>query len=788
MKDRDRMSAAPILSYSVPSRVTSTTEGSPADTAHFGSVDFKWFIDHHFKGTESVLISVYNLPDRFFTDPTMLAPRRGILPRSGRTLRGTAETNSFVEPTTRSQRATSTPRTSRLLVWSVAFLSLLWSLRVSAAETGAPPKADEPDFTTLTLEELGGIKIPTVYGASKHEQKITEAPATVSIITRDDFQLFGYRTLADALRSVRGFYVTGDRGYTYPGLRGVNRPGDYGGGMLLMVDGHRLNDPVGDQAFNGGEFPLDVDLIDRVEVIRGPGSSLYGNNAFFGVINVITRRGRDLQGIEASATAASYDTYSGRLSLGHHFTNGVELLVSGTYLDSQGHDRLYYPEFSDINHGWAEHLDWERRGNAFASLVYGDFTLEGGYAHRVKALPTGAYSTIFNLAPNTLTDERAWGELRYKHEFTSDWLVQSRVYFDHYFYEGLGPLDGTDVGLPRQPVLNKDNSRTRWWGGEIQISKMFFESHLVTAGWEGRHDFLVDQENYYVDPHVVVNNVDSPHYSVGFYAQDEWAIRTNLILNAGLRYDNFSSFGDTLNPRAGLIYSPWTPTTFKLLYGQAYRAPNAYEFDYRAVGYLANHSLKPETIRSYELVWEQQLSKPLRLTTAVFYNEIKDQITQIDESTDPSVNEWIFRNLGEAKVRGAEVGLEGQWAAGLRGGMSYTYANATDPATRAWLSNSPRHVAKLNVAVPLYRDKVFAGVELQALSRRLSATTPETTPGFVLANLTLFSRQLTKGLDLSVSIYNLFNTHYSDPVGPDFTQQFIEQDGRNFRVKLSYKF
>ncbi len=156
----------------------------------------------------------------------------------------------------------------------------------------ATTKAEEPDFTTLSFEELVGIKIPTVYGASKHEQKITEAPATVSIITRDDFQLFGHRALADALRSVRGFYVTGDRAYTYLGLRGVNRPGDYGGGMLLMIDGQRLNDPVGDQAFNGGEFPLDVDLIERVEVIRGPGSSLYGNNAFFGVIT--SSRGADV--------------------------------------------------------------------------------------------------------------------------------------------------------------------------------------------------------------------------------------------------------------------------------------------------------------------------------------------------------------------------------------------------------------------------------------------------------------------------------------------------------------
>ena len=97
-----------------------------------------------------------------------------------------------------------------------------------------------------------------------------------------------------------------------------------------MVDGHRLNDPVANQAFSGGEFPLDVDLIDRVEVIRGPGSSLYGNNAFFTVINVVTRRGRDLPHGERSFTAGTFDAYSGRMSLGHRFTNEVEMLLSAT--------------------------------------------------------------------------------------------------------------------------------------------------------------------------------------------------------------------------------------------------------------------------------------------------------------------------------------------------------------------------------------------------------------------------------------------------------------------------
>ncbi|MBI5386748.1 MAG: TonB-dependent receptor [Verrucomicrobia bacterium] len=660
---------------------------------------------------------------------------------------------------------------------------------VLPARAAEPPEPLSPaELKKLSLEDLHELEIPTVYGASKHEQKTTEAPSAVTIVTREDIQQFGHRTLAEVLRSVRGFYVNSDRGYSFVGLRGVNRPGDYGGGVLLMVNGHRLNDPVADEAFNGTEFPLDVDLIDRVEVIRGPGSALYGNNAFFTVINVLTRKGRDVQNVESSFAAGSFDTYSGRVSVGHRFTNGVELLLSGTYLDSAGHDTLHYPEFSDVNEGRARRLDGQWLGQTFLSLAYREFTLEGLFGYRFKSVPTGAYGSLFNVAPNDLLDERAFLELKHRHEFDSGWLLQSRLYFDHYNYWADEPYDGAEVGRPGEIVLNHDESDTRWWGGEVQASKTLWERHRLTLGVEGRHDMLVHQLNHYVDPRQTVSDLDTPAGSFGFYAQDEFSIRTNLLLNAGVRYDYATTFGDTVNPRAGLIYSPWTPTTFKLLYGQAYRAPNAYEFDFTAPGYYPNHGLKPETIRSYELVWEQRLSRPLRFMAALFYNQIEDQITQIDESSDPDNPRWVFHNIGSIEVKGAEVELEGHWSSGVRGRLSYTYAQATDRDTGGLLSNSPRHVGKFNLAVPLYRDKVFAGLELQALSRRWNDTRDTTTPGFLVANLTLFSHELAKGLEVSASVYNLFDKRYRDPVGPDFTQDFIEQDGRTFRVKLTYRF
>lgn len=193
-----------------------------------------------------------------------------------------------------------------------ALISLCGSIYSAVVHAESSPVAASTavaahDYLDLDIGELMDIK---VYGASQYVQKVTEAPASVTIITAEEIKKYGYRTLADILQSVNGFYVTNDRSYSYIGVRGFNRPGDYNSRVLLLVDGHRLNDNIYDQAGIGTESPIDVDLIDRVEIIRGPSSSLYGTNAFFGVINVIMKRGRDINGIELSTEVWVMPRYS----------------------------------------------------------------------------------------------------------------------------------------------------------------------------------------------------------------------------------------------------------------------------------------------------------------------------------------------------------------------------------------------------------------------------------------------------------------------------------------------
>ena len=172
---------------------------------------------------------------------------------------------------------------------AAAFLLWLASASPAAAQT---PR----DLGQIPFEELVGLGVQRVFGASDRLQPVTEVPSSVTIVTADEISRYGYRTLADILRGVRGFYVTDDRNYSYVGARGFNRPGDYSTRVLLLVNGHRVNDNVYDQASVGADFGIDAAMFERVEIIRGPASSLYGTNALFAIVNVVTRTGASLNG------------------------------------------------------------------------------------------------------------------------------------------------------------------------------------------------------------------------------------------------------------------------------------------------------------------------------------------------------------------------------------------------------------------------------------------------------------------------------------------------------------
>ena len=459
------------------------------------------------------------------------------------------------------------------------------------------------NLLNLDIEQLGAIKIDTVFAASKSTEKVTDAPSSVTIVTRDEIARFGYRTLGEIVRAVRSFDVTYDRDYSYTGVRGFNSLGDYGSRTLMLIDGHRMNDPIYDTTAASTDALPDVDLIERVEFIRGPGSSIYGSNAFFGVINVITRSGASVGNAEVSAGFGSFETFSGRLTLGKKLANGFEYLFSATTHASEGPARLFYKEFDapETNHGVASHQDGDRFWSVLGKVSYGDFTLQGGYITRDKDVPTGSYSSVFNL-PNTTVDSRGYLELRYAHETAGGWSLSGRAGYDVYDYHELTFYDyNYATGL----VHNDDNARARWWGAEVGASRTFFNCFRFALGTEVRQSTDLRMGNRDERPFYSYLDTTGEQLVLGAYADGRWEIVKSLSLSAGVRWDRYDSFGATVNPRAALIWKPREGATVKLLYGEAFRAPNIYQLDYNGIGQHANPALQPETVRTYEAVAEQ---------------------------------------------------------------------------------------------------------------------------------------------------------------------------------------
>jgi outer membrane receptor for ferrienterochelin and colicins len=661
-------------------------------------------------------------------------------------------------------------------------------INCSAASSGDIPSTD---LTELPIEQLMNI---SVYGASKYDQKLMEAPASVSIVNKDEIRKYGYRNLADILRSVRGFFVTNDRNYQYLGVRGFNRPGDYNTRILLMVDGHRLNDGLYDQAPIGYDFPVDIDLIERVEVIRGPSSSLYGTNAFFAVVNVITRNGRELgdksKGLEVSGDGGSFYSYKGRLTYGKQWAGGPEVLVSGSYFDSRG-PQLFFNEFNtpETRNGVARNCDYESFQSAFSKFALKDFTLTGAYHNREKGIPTGAYGAVFGDPRTRTIDTRAFVDLKYDHTFVNDWQVLARLSYDHYPYSGHYFINQANPGEPMAIVENRDTGRQDWWGSEVQVSKMLFDRHKVIVGAEYRDYFRLNQANFDVAPFSLLLDDKRDSKVWACYAQDEITIFKNLRLNAGVRYDHYSTFGGSLNPRAALIYSPFKQTAFKLLYGQAFRAPNAYELFYQDGGLTqkAGADLKPEKINTYEVVWEQYFAKHYRFTASGYYYKIDNLITQ---QRDPADGLIIFKNSEQVEAKGVEFELSGKWASGLEGRLSYTLQETMNIETKQRLTNSPAHLPKFNLIVPLVNNKLFAGLEVLYMSGRLGLNNSRV-GDVVLTNLTLLNRNVFKGWEFSASVYNLCNQKFRDPGGEEHVRTglaSIIQDGITFRLKLTYSF
>ncbi len=579
---------------------------------------------------------------------------------------------------------------------------------------------------------------------------------------------------------MRGFYTAYDRDFSYIGVRGFQRSGDYNSRILLLVDGHRLNDNVYDSAQIGSEFPLDLDLVDHIEIVRGPSSSLFGSNAIFGVINVITRRPSKSPAFEVAGDASSFLGRDGRVTLSWQ-KNRLSALVSSSLSRTNGPSRLFFPEFASpvTNNGYAIDSDGENYEKSFADLEYGNLRVEGLLSRRMKQLPTAPYNTNFNDPGVTSVDTRGYLDANYHRDISSLTQIEVRTYYDSYDSFGGGSFGGSN---PSTHFIGITRGAADWAGVETTLGHMI-GPHRITVGGQYEYTWRVDQKNYVVGGPIVENDHHQP-WLTAVYGEAELQVAPKLKVQAGGRFDWYESFGGATSPRVALIYSPTTRTSLKYIFGRAFRAPNAYEDYYADTLIIAAPALnlKPETIQSHDFVVEHNFTSWMQATGEVFYNHMGNLI---DQQPDEATGLTHFVNSGKERGRGFELELEAKRASGFAGRASYTLADASDSLLDSRLANSPLHTARLNGTVPLSRF-AFAGLELLY-------TSPQTTyqdthvASWLLGNATLSTKPLWGGWEFSSSCYNLMARRWSAPAGLELRQSKIPQDGRTFRFKISYR-
>ncbi|GAB4259119.1 MAG: hypothetical protein Kow0065_09010 [Methylomicrobium sp.] len=445
--------------------------------------------------------------------------------------------------------------------------------------------------------------------------------------------------------------------------------------------------------------------------------------------------------------------------------------MSGSHYQSDGEDDL-----SVAGLGTAVNMDKDRSERGFAKFTFGDFTFSGAYVSRSKRPPVPIAGTIFNDTRNRLIDDRAYADLLYEHYFDNGLEVIARTYYDYNAY------DGSYAFVPED--LSRDEFRGQLWGNELELSKTFGDHHLIFGG-EYRYNIQQSVSSFEQGSGIRFSDVAINRTIWGVYLQDDYRILDNLTLNAGVRYDRYEGIADALNPRAALIYQPFTDTTLKLLYGQSFRVPSAFEQNYRfGTIWVSSDAVQPETMRSYEFNWIQRINKNFEVTFAPYFNEEFDiiRLTGGGTESDP----FIYKNVNNIETYGFETELQAQLDNGWRGVVSYAYQQSRVQGQSRKPENSPEHLTKLNITGPLWQDRLFAGLNLNYTSRRNTFTS--NVSGYFLANLTLYSTNIVHGLELSGSIYNLFDTRYDDPSTTDLGAEVIEQNGRLFFVKFDYEF
>lgn len=643
----------------------------------------------------------------------------------------------------------------------------------------AAASAQAQELPVLSLDDL--LSTP-VSAASKRPQAPAEAPSMVRIITAEEIRDHGWRTLAEALNSLPGIHVSYDRSYATVGLRGFGRPGDYNSRLLMLIDGVPFNDGVYDQAAVGTDFPLDIGLIERIEYVPGPGSSLYGGNAFFGVVNIVTASGGRLGNL-VEAGVGRGKTRDLRAVIGRRDDAGNDWLLSASRLRRAGED-LHFPSYvAPGANAWSRNLDYDDSDRFMVRYQRGGFLASLIANRRDKGAPGGPYGADLNDPRNRNLEESLLLNVAYEHFLDPDRRLNLHAYALGYDYEGRWVYSG---------VLSHDRLENRVLGGEARLTTTLPGEHSLVAGLSWRRDGKRHQFNETLD-------IDSPRTALGLFIQDDWRLNPHFTLSVGARLDHVHADAayTRLSPRLALIAQPLPATTLKLIAGSAFRPPNGFETDYAYAGTnLANPRLRPEYVDSVELGLQHQLARNTELSGSLYRNRIRNLITL---ETDAATGLQQHFNVGRVEAHGLELAARGEWR-DIRWRTSIAWQSVRHESGTP-VANTPGRLAKLLASMPLSHS-LRLGWETEYMGPRDTDSGNVLVRGRRIGGHALSHATLTGMLDKSLSwqlrASNLFDRGHSSVIGTEFNANYpglqivpmptMRQDGRSLYGSLRWAF
>lgn len=667
----------------------------------------------------------------------------------------------------------------------------------------------------MDQEELLGIYgdesfISIATGTAQH---LARAPAVASIITQDDIQRMGARDIDEALQTIPGLHVSRDvigynPLYIFRGIRA-----DFNPEVLMLVDGVPLTNLFhGDRGQFWGGMP--VEMISRIEVIRGPGSALYGADAFAGVINVITKSPANVPeggqyGIRGGNFGRWEGWFSGRVDAGDlqvalTADMGTEDVDYGRInRDIQSILDEVVGTSASLAPGRAE-VDLDYFDLRFTALYRDHWRLTAGHQYRSGESTLGVSGAL--VTDNHFRSDRSSLLLGYSNEtFSSNWGLNASLSYLHATVETVDDVmllppgsaslfdDDKVTGVYTEGMYGNPETFENHWRADISGTYSGFVGHQLTMGGGYYYGDLYktrESKNYGIDPATgqpILSTGIDPHTGLpaygremvdvsgtqwvfmkpggrrNYYAyiQDVWGLARGWELTAGLRYDDYSDFGSTVNPRFALVWATTRDLTTKFLYGEAFRAPSFAQT--RAINnptVLGNPDLSPETMRSYEVAFDYRPTSDFSLLFNVFYYRWEDIINFV-----PDVNDLTrtARNDGEQEGKGFE--FEAQWM---------PYQNLTFTGNFSWVRAEDKRTGSRAVNFP--EQKIFFGAYWQPLPdfrlniqathvmnrKRLSTDSRSAPEDYTLVDLTL-RKQLTPTIEAAILVKNLFNENAREP-------------------------